>query len=162
MKTLESLKYALKPDAQAFDEVRLRIQPRFKDSHLSGSEWRISVVFEFYRNGKIIHTSSCGGDMQVACGLLYAKYVEAKDNGVGYFASDGFFCDQEGCHEVGKYLFRIKQDYCAGPGNCGHKKDSYTGAHRIFCEKHSKRGDSDLQDNDANYELVETIQFPTP
>lgn len=164
MKTEEQkINYALKPDAQAFDEIRIRLVPRFKDSRLSGSEWRISTQFEFFRNGEIVHRPDpCSGNMEVACGLLFAKYVEATDNGNGYYAGDGFHCDQEGCKEVGKYLFKIKQDYCSGAGNCGQKKDMYSGFHRLFCEEHKHRGDSDLQDRDSNYELVKEITFPLP
>ncbi len=69
--TEETRQFALKPDAQAFDEIRIKIVPRFKESELSGDGWRISCQFEFYRNGDIILTDHCGGDMQVAAGLLF-------------------------------------------------------------------------------------------
>ena len=45
---------ALKPDAQAFDEVRIVTVPRYKRSDLSGDEWRISAEIQFYRNGVLI------------------------------------------------------------------------------------------------------------
>lgn len=32
---------ALRPDAQAFDEIRIVTVPRYKQSGLSGDEWRI-------------------------------------------------------------------------------------------------------------------------
>lgn len=152
----ESIRYALRPDAQAFDEVRIKIIPRFKESELSGSEWRTHAEIEFYRKGKLILSDGVG-NMETACGMVYAKYVTAIDNGNAYFAGDGVHCDQEGCSELAKYLYRIKQDYCAGPGKCEQKKESYSAAHRCFCEKHSHRGDQDLQDNDANYELITVL-----
>lgn len=50
---------ALRPDAQACDEIRIYTVPRYKTSGLSGDEWRISAVTEFYRKGR----SSCGTPM---------------------------------------------------------------------------------------------------
>ncbi len=130
--------------------------PRFKQSELSGDEWRISTVIEFYRKGELILQDGCG-NMETACGMLYGKYVMAVDNGKGYFAGDGIHCDQEGCNEKAKYLYRLKKDYCVGPGKCGKEKKSYSSEHRCFCDKHSTRGDQDLKDNDDNYELINVI-----
>ena len=39
----------LKPDAQAFDAVRITTVPRYKTSGLSGDEWRISAHVELLR-----------------------------------------------------------------------------------------------------------------
>lgn len=153
----KNLQYALRPDAQAFDEIRLKTIPRFKNSSLSGSEWRTSCVIEFYRKGKLVHEDGVG-NMQTACGMLYAKWIEAIEvHAKAYFASDGVTCDQEGCDKPAQYLYRIKQGYCVGGGNCGAKKEHYTGYHRVFCNEHNRRGDQDLEDNDANYELVTVL-----
>lgn len=151
------LNYAIKPDAQAFDEIRLVTIPRFKQSELSGDEWRISVNIEFYRNGIKIHETWGGHEMEAACGHLYSKLHETTDNGIGYFAGDGIHCDQEGCSNKATVLYKIKQRYCVGGGKCGQKKESYGDEHRCFCEKHKHRGNSDLEDNDDNYELVKTL-----
>lgn len=64
----ETGKFALKPDAQAFDEIRLKTVERFKDSHYSGSEWRIQVNVEFYRKGELIVTGMLSSNMETACG----------------------------------------------------------------------------------------------
>lgn len=154
----EKLKYALRPDAQAFDEIKIKVVPRYKTSGLSGDEWRISAKIEFYRKGKIYHTDVVG-DMQTACGMLYAKYLEAIEvHSKAYFAGDGVMCDQEGCSNPAKYLFKIKQEYCVGGGNCGQKKEHVLGDyHRCFCEEHKQRGDCGLEDADDNYELVNPL-----
>lgn len=158
MNDKKKISYALKPDAQPFDEIRIRIVPRYKSSGLSGSEWRQSCVIEFYRNGEVKHSSSCGGKLEYGAGLAYARLLEAQDNGIGYFASDGVHCDQEGCHKKAKYLMRLKERFCVGGGNCGQKKQhSGSSDHRIFCEEHKHRGDQDLGDNDANYELIDIL-----
>lgn len=157
----DKISYALRPDAQPFDEIRIRVIPRFKESELSGSEWRISMLMEFYRKGEIKHTSSCGGKMEYAAGLLYARLTEAQDNGKGYFAGDGIHCDQEGCNEKAVYLMRLKKRYCVGGGNCGQEKKEnfhfFSVDHRCFCERHKHRGNSDLEDNDNNYELINIL-----
>gem|GEM_PF-6705725 len=41
-------RYALRPDAQAFDEIRIVTVPRYKTSGLSGDEWRISAMIQFF------------------------------------------------------------------------------------------------------------------
>lgn len=154
---IEKIQYALKPDAQAFDEIRITTVPRFKESGLSGDEWRISTNIQFYRNGNVVYETGGLKDIETTTGFLYSIFHKAIDDGHAYFASDGVHCDQEGCSNKATLLYRIKQDYCSGGGNCGQKKDNYTGAHRCFCEKHSHRGDSDLQDNDNNYELITVL-----
>lgn len=155
--TKNKLNYALRPDAQAFDEIRLKTVPRFKRSSLSGSEWRYSCQIDFMRKGKIIHSEGVG-DIKTACGMLYAKYIEAIEiHGKGFFAGDGIKCDQEGCDKDAAFLYRIKQEYCVGGGNCGAKKESLWDQYRCFCKDHSHRGDQDLEDNDENYELMSIL-----
>lgn len=158
----KKINYALRPDANGFDEIRLKIVPRFKESELSGSEWRTSAIMEFYRKGELKHTSSCGGKIEYAAGLVYARLLEAQDNGLGYYAGDGIHCDQEGCSNKAKYLMKIKKEYCVGGGNCGAEKKSYSDKYRCFCEKHKTRGDQGLEDNDSNYEIIDNLITPSP
>lgn len=153
----DKTRFSLRPDAQAFDEIRLKTVPRFKTSGLSGDEWRYSCKIEFWRKGKIEHVEVVG-DIKTGCGMLYAKYIEAIEvHGKGYFAGDGITCDQEGCSNPAKYMFKVKKEYCVGRGNCGAEKSQYYDTHRCFCEEHKRRGDADLEDRDDNYELVKTL-----
>lgn len=141
---------ALRPDAQAFDEIRIRTVPRYKTSGLSGDEWRIHAEVEFYRKGKLIFSEGCR-DTKTAAGMLYAWYVRAVDDGKGYFAGDGLTCDQEGCSEPATVRYEKLASYC----HDGHKTEcSDVAKHRHFCEKHSTRGDCGLDDADANYAQV--------
>lgn len=150
------LNRALKPDAQAFDEIRIYTVPRCKQSEISGDEWRISANVDFYRNGKIVH-SHCGlRDVEAATRLLAYLHGEAIDNGHGYFAGEGEFCDQEGCKEIATATFKLKNKYCK---SCGTKDQFYAErdaqiAVRKFCNRHKRRGDSSLDDMDDNYELL--------
>ena len=135
-----------RPDAQAFDEVRIVTVPRFKESELSGDEWRISASIELRRKGEVIWSRSCR-NVETACMLLGAFYLEACDDGKGYFAGDGKHCDQEGCSELATVRYLKKADYCRQ----GHKSEPIWPTFRHFCERHQVRGDCGLDDADANY-----------
>ena len=141
---------APRPDAQAFDEVRIVTIPRFKQSGLSGDEWRIHAEAQFYRKGKLIFSEGCR-NVQTACGLLFGWYVKACDDGKGWFAGDGLTCDQEGCHEPAAVRYARKFDYCRER----HKSPvNEISTYRHFCEKHRTRGDAAFDDSDDNYERV--------
>jgi hypothetical protein len=145
---------AIRPDAQAFDEIRIITIPRYKTSGLSGDEWRIHAEAQFYRKGKLIFSAG-SRDVRTACGLLYSWYVTACDDGKGYFAGDGITCDQEGCHEPALYRYRKIHDFC----HDGHQTDpSEVSLYRHFCERHKTRGDCALDDADRNY-TVETMEL---
>lgn len=153
----EKISYAVRPDANGFDEIRIRTIPRYKQSGLSGDEWRISMITEYFRKGVKVYETHSGGRIEAAAGLLYGRLIEAQDNGLGYFAGDGIHCDQEGCSNKATHLFKIKKRFCVGRGNCGQEKKSYEDEHRCFCDTHKRRGDCDLEDNDDNYEFVKNI-----
>jgi len=144
----------LKPDAQAFDKIIIETQPRWKDSESSGSEWRIGAVINFYRKGKLV-TTSYAGSVAYAAYLCGARHIEACDNGAGFFAGEGDICDQEGCDQVATVLAKKKFDYSRD----GHKSESASSAYRIFCDKHSTRGDCGLDDSDANYSKGPLVRF---
>jgi hypothetical protein len=90
---------ANRPNHQAFDEVRIKTVPRWKESELSGDEYRISAVIEFYIKGKMIHSRSWN---RVETALQFGDWSWLD------FAESGFastkveaqnLCDQEGCAE---------------------------------------------------------------
>jgi len=141
----------LRPDAQAFDEIRVNTIPRYKESELSGDEWRISARVEFLRNGIVRKTWVCSS-VQDAAYLMASNWVEACDNMGGYFSSEEDFCDQEGCSQKATVYLKKKTDCC----NHGHRTNIEWGEHiRQFCENHSTRGDAGLDDGDSNYEILE-------
>lgn len=148
MSTLGNSKsFALRPDAQAFDEIRITTVPRYKMSGLSGDEWRISSLTQFFRKGAVILEIG-HRDIDRACALLYADLRKAIDDGKAYFAGDGKFCDQEGCNELATVFYRKKDEYCRE----GHKTKPFHISIRSFCERHKQRGDCGLDDADDNYE----------
>ena len=140
---------ALKPDAQAFDEVRITTVPRYKTSGLSGDEWRISAQIEFMRNGEVFHTEIMQ-DVAHACYALGWLHMEACSQGKAFFAGEGLFCDQEGCSAPALLSEKhLKKDYCR---QCGTDSGREPKCYRRFCSKHQRRGDCGLNDADANYE----------
>lgn len=142
---------ALRPDAQGFDEVRVVTVPRYKESELSGDEWRISASIQFWRKGKLIYQSGCR-DIEAAMTMIGGEYLRALDNAHGYFAGDGVHCDQEGCSDAATVRYRLKKRYCKeGHEHSGPSWDEY----RHFCDRHKRRGDCALEDADRNY-----IQVP--
>lgn len=147
---------AIKPDAQAFDTIIIKTIPRYKDSYLSGSEWRIHAEIEFYRKGRLIKSTGAS-NIENACYLVGAKHMEACDNAEGFFAGEGNTCDQEGCSDLASYKMNKKFDFCRE----GHKSENPSEAYRLFCEKHKNRGDSGFDDADSNYTVEPFLQPPT-
>jgi hypothetical protein len=151
MKLGDRWNHDLKPDAQAFDEIRLVTVPRYKMSGLSGDEWRISARIEFYRKGRLVHESGGQRNIQVAASFLAYEHARACDDGKGYFAGERDVCDQEGCAEVATVFYQKKANYCRE----AHKTEPHRPTYRQFCEKHKTRGDCAFDDADANYEAIE-------
>lgn len=141
---------ALRPDSQGFDEVRIVTVPRYKESELSGDEWRISASIQFWRKGKMVCEGGGCRDIEAAVTMLGGEYLRALDNANGYYAGDGIHCDQEGCADAATVRYQLKANYC----RAGHKSEPSSPEFRHFCERHKTRGDCGLDDADANYIAV--------
>lgn len=144
---------ALKPDAQAFDEVRIVTVPRYKQSEMSGDEWRISAEIHFYRKGKLIFSDACS-NVENACYLVGSMHMKATDNALGYFAGEGDICDQEGCCEKATVTYKVKKEFSRDNPHEWNKEHAEL-VIRKFCNRHKRRGDSSFDDSDANYEEIE-------
>lgn len=145
-----------KPDAQAFDEIRFITVPRYKESGMSGDEWRISVNMQFFRNGNLVHEVDTGRNIESA--LAYAPYLYARacDDGKGFFAGEDDYCDQEGCSNQATVTYKLLKEWCE---RCGKDKPAegmlgQQGIIRKFCNEHKTRGDCGLEDSDSNYEEI--------
>lgn len=144
-----------RPDGQAFDEVRIFTVPRWKESELSGDEWRISGRIQFYLKGHLIGERSF---RNVATALRYGDWatVDMFENHKPEppkLPDVSAICDQEGCKEIATHRYRLVKRF----RNDGSEKEMLWREHRCFCERHRTRGDCGLDDADANYELIETI-----
>jgi len=151
---LQKQRRAEKPDAQGFDEVRIITVPRYKSSGLSGDEWRISGVCQLFRKGKVIHEFGMA-NVENCAKALPAEIMKAHDEGKFYFAGEYNICDQEGCSDKATVIYRLKKKFCnesyIHPAIEYKREESPI---RMFCERHSKRGDCGLEDSDDNYEIV--------
>lgn len=138
-----------RPNHQAYDEVRIFTQPRWKESYFSGDEWRISGRIEFYLKGQLLGGRTYSN---VASALQYGDWaaIELFENGQVETVDEFSYCDQEGCKEKAKYKFRLKKRY----RNDGSEKEMLWKEHRCFCEQHRYRGDCGLDDADKNYEQI--------
>lgn len=159
------IRRALRPDAQAFDEVHIVTAPRYKTSGMSGDEWRISARVDFMRKGVVCHTKTFR-DVETACLFLAAERVRAIEDGKACFAEEGDYCDQEGCAEKATVTYRVKRTYCSEPYL--HKPIEHDTEHealygiatRRFCARHARRGDCGFDDSDDNHELIEGVPKP--
>lgn len=139
----------LRPDHQMFDEVTIRTIPRFKESELSGDEWRISAVIEFKCKGRVMH-ERCLRDVETALDFAKSEYHVACDNGRQYANYEARYCDQEGCLNEPTEFFKVKKQYNREGDISRHQFEQY----RSFCKRHSTRGDCGLEDADDNYERI--------
>lgn len=164
---------ALRPDAQAFDEIRIVTVPRYKTSYMSGDEWRISAKIQFMRKGEILHEETYR-NVDIAAQFLPYLIEKAKSDCMktyyaGIYREDGVaLCDQEGCPEPATVVYKKKEDIC---NRCASRKESKSyrlgkekslGRVRMFCDRHSTRGDCGLDDADDNYEPVEGKKESVP
>jgi hypothetical protein len=146
---VERINRALKPDAQAFDEIRIFTVPRYKTSGLSGDEWRISARIEFWRKGKLCAEDGAR-DVESAAKFLAWKLAMACDDGKAYYAGEGDICDQEGCANPATVTLRLRKRFCRD----GHEYEPHGIEVRKFCDQHKTRGDCGLDDADVNYEAM--------
>ena len=151
------MSYKLHSDNQLTDEVKINTSVRWKDSELSGCEFRISACVQFFKKGFLIYESSWR-DIETAWVHAWSDFVRACESG-GINRNDWHKtqCFQEGCSEKAVVKVWIKEEYCVGGGNCGQKLDRgsplFSRSYRLFCERHKLRGDCDSEDADDNYEL---------
>lgn len=145
------------PNAEGVDEIRMKVVPRFKTSDLSGDEWRVSTLIEFFRKGvKVFERSfhSMENAAKFLPWVLGVELVEGPDAPKeGIFRADADECHQAGCPEKAVNIYRLKKTF----SDQGEEllPDHLFEYRRSFCQKHSHRGDCGREDSDRNYELVE-------
>lgn len=149
----DKVRRGIKPGAQPFDEIKIKLIPRFKESDLSGDEWRTSARISFHRNGKEVYRAYYT-TLDVAVYNLPHEYRQALDQAKGCYGGEDDYCDQEGCPETATNTFRVKKNFCKTCGKEEEGRDQIV--IRKFCDEHKKRGDCALEDRDDNYELVMT------
>lgn len=140
-------------DDEFFDEIRIWQKPRYKTSALSGDEWRVSAVVELYRKGTLVY-SEHRRDIATAVGFLPGVLVLARENLPPDMLEVGDeLCSQPGCREAPVSTYRLMCEWC---DRCGEPEThSRTDLIRRFCRRHLRRGNCGVEDEDANYMVLE-------
>lgn len=140
---------------EPIDHVEIAVTPRFKTSDISGDAWRTSAVVRLYRKGILVHERAVNNVANAAALLpsLLLNVIEGPDNeglDAARQQTEGS-CMQPGCRDPGIVLRRLRSLYCGE----GHARTPGADYVRLFCQRHSGRGDCNLEDADANYETVD-------
>ena len=141
-------------DDEWVDEIRIRTVPRFKESELSGDEWRTSAKVEVMRKGMVMRTQSFHriADAVMRLGSVVGfSPSEYRDTEAGWDSrlTDGK-CFQPGCSEDATIEVRKIKQSC----HEGHVTEidwRFSEAHVRWCDAHKYRGDCSLDDADTNY-----------
>lgn len=145
---------ASRPDGQRYDKVDIYTVPRYKESELSGDEWRVCAAADLYYKGHRIKTMTFS-DVDTAMRYLDGALVCWRENGEGYTRpDDSYLCDQESCAEIAD----VKYKRLRGFTDRGDPETLYDwNLYRVFCDQHKTRGDCALDDSDQNYEQVDFL-----
>ena len=136
-------------DDEWYDEVRITTIPRYKTSNLSGDEWRTSAQVQILRKGVVLAEQRFSKVDVAARWLVWGLVSDDTDLWQPDLPPD--LCSQPGCPDTAITVYRIKTLYEKNGSRSEHQLDDQT---RQFCGRHAERGDSDLEDRDANYEVL--------
>ena len=138
-------------DFEPFDKITMEIVPRWKESELSGDEWRQHIEVQFWFKGHVINSYGAG-DMRSAAAMLGGKLLEnASPIADLILKLEDDLCDQPGCTEPPTHRYILKELFSGSgekldPSECGSRP-----SYRKFCEMHGSRGDCGREDSDDNY-----------
>lgn len=143
-------------ECEGIDRIEIECVERWKESELSGDEWRFSYVVRAYYKGVVV--LECRRNrMGDAVAHLSFEIDRMRDDGAAAAAwqrQKESCCDQPGCSREPTWWMQLKEEYSRqgeGPlpstGGIGH--------YRKFCERHKRRGDCAMEDSDGNYEAIE-------
>jgi len=143
-------------DDHYFDEISIRLAERWKESELSGDEWRFTAIAEVMRKGKVIVTLSASRLEWLLDGLKWNLLI-AGENGkldMEALASTKDLCDQPSCKEEPTVFYRRLRRYTKQGDLLAPSEYSDGKEYRQFCTKHKHRGDCALDDAEHNYEEI--------
>jgi hypothetical protein len=145
---------ASRPDGQRYDRIDIYTVPRWKESELSGDEYRISANADLYYKGHLRKRMSFS-DVDGAKRYLDGAEVYWRESGEDFeYVDDTYLCDQESCAEIAD----VKYERIKGYTSQGEPEELYDfNRFRVFCSKHKTRGDCALDDADHNYKSVEFL-----
>lgn len=144
------------PDDERYDTVTIECIPRWKESELSGDEYRFSYLIKAWRKGEVIVARSFSSLKLALQALQYTIYIWTdNDDAFNREAWDRTKdkCDQPKCYNLATIFYKRLRPYT----NRGEElvANDYSNEYRQFCESHKHRGDCGLDDADQNYEKIE-------
>ncbi len=156
------------PDHELVDKVEMKIVPRFKQSGMSGDEWRTSGFTRLFHKGILLYERSYLTLADAAKHLpwlvtvvgeelLFSDDEELNKRHDVLVDSKGKKCMQAGCSNDATHVFQIKELFTKRGQKLDASENERFVSLRAFCEEHAVRGDCDLEDNDDNYLLVEEV-----
>jgi len=155
------ISYRAHPDWEGYDEITIKVVPRYKTSGLSGDEWRIHAVLTVKRKGEVVLERPFHDIERAMKYLPWVVEVEMVENGTHKRGLFGHYEDeyaQPGCAEKPVNHYRLKKLYTKR-GEGPLPDSDFTEYRRAFCARHSTRGDCGLEDADSNYELIDGPGF---
>lgn len=158
VETKNYVQFVQHDDDEWYDTCVVDIVERWKESELSGDEYRFSYRVSFMRKGHVLVQKTYGSwkaALAFVPGLSYNDYPAGADdeykNSV-VIDKRYDFCFQPGCPELATREYRIIKLYTKR-GDEAHMSQGSDYRFR-FCDKHAgHRGDCGLLDSDTN--LVE-------
>lgn len=147
-------------DDEIVDHVEIECVPRYKESHLSGDEWRVGYRVKLRRKGTVLYSRSYGRMSDAAAHLPWLLRVfleelpdEHEEKWLQRIKDDRTTCAQVGCAEPATVFYMFNRLYAKNgegplPGN------SWADSVTQFCDRHKTRGDCGLEDADRNYETL--------
>lgn len=136
---------------EAFDRIEFKVVPRHKESGLSGDEWRTSVHVCFYFKDIPVYEINFR-DMQAAL-LMIGHHWVCQQGPIPeeVIKIEKEYCDQPGCSEKHNSIKRYLKRETAPDGSYIDPDDTFGVHYRLFCNKHSNRGDCSREDSEDNY-----------
>lgn len=142
-------------DFEAFDEIKLRVVPRLKNSDLSGSSWRTGVEISFWFKGHVV-AKHWATSMRWAISLLWHYVLESSEPiPERVMEIERNACAQPGCQHLPFVTYQILQRYTAQGEKLAASDGHLWKDYRRFCAQHAQRGDAIYEDRMENYKIVE-------
>lgn len=141
------------PDEDAYDRIELEVVERWKESELSGDEWRFSWRVRLFHKGQVIRSTSFHrlNDALLHLGA-FASEMRTNEEAQAWQAASDHKCMQPGCAEEAVVEYQLKQEF-SDRGE-GPLPDPSFPLRRRFCLRHRERGDCSREDCMTNYDVV--------
>jgi hypothetical protein len=144
------------PDDERYDSIAIFVVERWKESELSGDEWRFSWVAHFKRKGETVVKVSANSLRWLLAGLEWRAMIAGEEDEIDREAWNRTKdkCDQPGCPEVATLFYKRLKRYTKQGDELAPSLYHDGHEYRQFCARHRVRGDCGLDDADHNYHVI--------